>query len=290
MKKALTLLTFCFLTISIANAQDSIRYWTRSFSTGLNFNQASFSDNWSAGGTNSIALGAFLNGKANYTKKKIGWDNEMQLGYGMVQNQDESMKKAIDKIFLDSKVGYKIAKSWNLFGSLNFTTQFTDGFRYIKPEENGEDTLISGFMSPGYLTSSIGIEYKPVDYFWIRFGTGTLRQTFVLNEDMHLTVPKNYGVEVGKSLRNEVALQIIASFDRDIMKNVNLKARAMALAPYDNMGKILSQLDLTLRAKVNRFINVSISGVILNDIDQSPDVQYSQGFALGVMYMFTEFK
>lgn len=64
----------------------------------------------------------------------------------------------------------------------------------------------------------------------------------------------------------------------------------MAIAPYNDLGKITSILDMTLRAKVNKFINVSITGQILNDIDQAPDVQYSQGFALGIMYMFTEFK
>ncbi|MEI6574674.1 MAG: DUF3078 domain-containing protein [Bacteroidota bacterium] len=291
MKKFFPLIVICLFATSQAHAQDSIKYWTRAFSSGLNFNQASFSDNWTGGGTNSLALATFLNAKASYSnKKKISWDNELQLAYGLLQNQNENTKKTIDKMFFDSKLGYKIAKSWNLFASMNFSSQFSDGYKYTKKDGVEYDTLVSGFLSPGYLTSSVGFEYKPVDYFWIRFGSGTLRQTFVKNQDLHLTVPKNYGVEIGKTMKNEIALQIIASFDRDIMKNVNLKTRVMAIAPYDNPGRITSQLDVTLRAKVNRYVNVSISGLVLNDLAQTHDVQYSQGFALGFMYLFSEFK
>jgi len=291
MKKTATLLLISLLISTFTMAQDSIKNWTHAFSAGLNFSQAAFSDNWTGGGVNSLAFSTFANGKANYaTQKKITWDNEFQLAYGILQNQGQEDRKSVDKIFVDSRLGYKIAAKWNLFASINFSSQFKDGFKYEKVSGVETTTYVSNFMSPGYLTSSLGIEYKPVDYFWFRFGTGTLRQTFVLDKNLYKTVPNNYGVDTGQIVKNEIALQLVASFDRDIAKNMNLKARAMALAPYNNFGKITSQLDVTLRAKVNKFINVSISGLLLNDIDQAPDVQYSQGFSLGIMYMFTEFK
>ncbi len=295
MKKNLLFLLLIMLMAGIGNAQDTLKKWTRSFQTGLNINQASFSTNWKGGGTNSVALGSLLNAKANYNDhKKMTWDNDLQLAYGFVQNQGENLKKTTDKIYFDSKLGYKISKKWNLFASTNFTSQFDAGFKYTKDDLGVESkSLISKFMAPGYLTNSLGFEYKPVDYFWARLGTGTLRQTFVVDTLLYKNDPSvsgNYGVEPGKKLKSEVAFQLIANYDRDILKNTNLKVRLMALAPYEHLTTITARLDASITAKVNKYISVNFAVALLNDYYQDVDVQYSQTFGLGIMYSFSEFK
>ncbi|MCX6271163.1 MAG: DUF3078 domain-containing protein [Bacteroidetes bacterium] len=281
----------CFF-LSILNAQSDDVRWKKALQTGININQASFSDNWKGGGVNSIALGTFFNAKAAYSdNNKISWDNDLQLAYGFIENKGQSSRKSTDRIFFDSKLGYKIAAKWNLFASMNFASQFDAGFEY-KNDSVGIDheTLISKFMAPGYLTSSLGLEYKPVEYFWTRFGVGTLRQTFVIDTTLYRTVPKNYGIKIGKTLRNEIAFQFIASFDRDIAKNLNFKTRFSALSAYENLGAIVSRLDANLTAKVNKFINVNLALVVLNDLDMDSKVQYSQFFSLGILYSFSQFK
>lgn len=65
-------------------------------------NQASFSGNWQGGGVNSITVGTFLNGRANYAKEKLIWDNTMDFIYGVVNNRGEDGRKSNDRIFLDS--------------------------------------------------------------------------------------------------------------------------------------------------------------------------------------------
>jgi hypothetical protein len=86
------LLAFAFFFSSTSNLLgqviklDTTSYWKKAFKTGLNINQASFSDNWKAGGVNSIGLTSFLNYKANYKKEKVSWDNEIGLSYGFVNN------------------------------------------------------------------------------------------------------------------------------------------------------------------------------------------------------------
>ncbi len=272
--------------------QDTLSKWKRSLQTGININQASFSDNWKGGGTSSLALGGLCNAKANYTNgKKMNWDNDLQLSYGFVQNKGENAKKTVDRIFFDSKLGYVIGKKWNLFASMNFTSQFDAGFSYARDAAGIEHgTLISKFMAPAYLTSSLGMEYKPVDYFWTRFGLGTMRQTFVLDTSLYQNEPKNYGVDVGKKLKTEAVFQLISNFDKDIMKNTNLKVRLMALSPYDKMTSIVSRLDVSLTAKVNKYISTNIAISVINDTNQDADVQFSQVFGLGLMYNFSEFK
>lgn len=293
MKKKLVLFLINFLFISVLFAQNTEKdttYWKNSIQTGLNFNQSSFSGNWKAGGVNSVALGAFFNGKFNYSKNKMLFDNEIQLQYGVVKNDGQSTRKNIDRIFIDSKLGYGISKSWNLFYSINFLSQFDIGNNYGTDATGKEtQTIISRFMSPAYLTQSLGVEYKPVDFFSLRFGTGTLRQTFVTDLELYKTEPKNYGVPIGKTLRNEMAFQFIANFDKDVLPNLNLKARALIFSNYEDLAATDVRFDANLTAKINKWVNVNLSGVLLYDQDMDTKIQYSQTLALGFLYTFANF-
>lgn len=80
--------------------------------------------------------------------------------------------------------------------------------------------------------------------------------------------------------------QFVASYDKEILKNINLKARYMAILDYEKLNGqgIVHRFDANLTAKVNRYINVNLAGVILYDYDQDHDVQFSQILSLGVLY------
>src|SRR5690606_14535633 len=95
---SLVLLLGLQVTATAQTAADTT--WRRSFSAGLNLNQASFSDNWKAGGVNSIALNTYLNARADYRWERISWDNSLQLQYGLLKNKGEGLRKSIDRIYL----------------------------------------------------------------------------------------------------------------------------------------------------------------------------------------------
>jgi hypothetical protein len=261
-----------------------INYWKNWFSFGINMNQAAFSDNWRGGGVNSIAVGTQTNFKADYTKEDKSFLTEVILQYGKLQNKGQLQRKTNDRIFWDNKVSIKLSKHWSFFGSLNFESQFDRGFSYKKDAEGAEvSTLISRFMSPGYLTESLGFEFKTTKSFWLRIGTGTARQTFVLDRDLYLNNPKNYGVPPGKRMRNEVALQLVTNFEKDIAKNLALKSRYSMFANYEKLKNIDQRLDLTLQAKINKMVNVTVAGIAVYDDDASTKIQASQALSLGIM-------
>lgn len=268
-------------------AQTDTTYWRRSFSGGVNINQAAFSSNWKAGGVNSIALGLFANGKANYLKGKISWDNEMQLQYGLIKNAGQQMRKSLDRIFLDSKYGYRISPVWNAFLSANFISQFARGYKY-DVDAAGNDLLISNFMAPGFLTFAVGFEYKPVPWFSLRLSPFAPRFTFLSDQAVRPT-PADvvYGVPVGKSLRTEwLAAQVQADLEKDIAPNLNLRVNYLGFANYETLrlNTIDHRLATTLTAKVNKFISVNLTGIMLYDRDQDLGVQFSQALALGILY------
>lgn len=275
------------VAIAVNDLNLKVNYWKTNTSLGINLNQATFSNNWSGGGVNSIALGSLLNFKAEYVKGDKSYTSEVLLQYGKLKNKDQLERKTNDRMFFDNKVALKMSKSWYFFGSLSFESQFDNGYSYAKDAAGNETrTIISKFMAPAYLTESLGFEYKPAKYFGLRIGTGTARQTFVLDTNLYKTNAKNFGVEPGKTFKNELAFQLVANIDKEIFENINLKSRYMMFASYDALGKIDHRLDITLTAKVNRFVNVTLSGIAIYDDDASTKIQASQSLALGLVYKF----
>jgi hypothetical protein len=264
-----------------------VNYWKTTSSIGLNLNQAAFSDNWSSGGVNSIALGAQLNYKSEYNKSGRNFTTELALQYGKIKNKDQLEKKTNDRIFWDNKASLPLAKNWNFFGSISFESQFDLGYTYRK--ENGEEVryVISKFLSPGYLTESVGFEYKPRKYFSLRFGTGTARQSFMLDTSLYKYNTKNFGVPIGDKFKNELAFQLVANYDKEIATNINLKARYLLFASYETLNNMDQRLDVTVTAKVNRLINVTVATTALYDDDFSGKIQSSQSLALGLVYKLT---
>lgn len=284
--------------ISPVVINSKVNYWRTKTSIGININQAAFSDNWKGGGVNSLAVGGLVNYKAEYNKENYNYISEVVLQYGKVKNKNQLQKKTTDRIFWDNKASFQLSKNWNFYGSVTFESQFDNGFSYATGSDGIErETLISKFMSPGYLTESVGLEYKPSKFFSTRFGTGTARQTFVLdnqaladayykNNPTATSAPDNYGVAVGHTFKNDLAFQITSAFEKDIFQNVNLKARYNVFLPYDQIGYTSHRLDVAVTAKVNRFMNVSMTGVGLYDKNVDAKIQGSQTLALGVIFVF----
>ena len=189
-----------------------------------------------------------------------------------------------------------LSEKWDLAASLNFQSQFAPGYRYDKDINGVEQaTLISDFLAPAFITAGLGFEYHPVNYFKVRISPFAPRVTLVNEVARFVTVdnPTPYGVMPGDLARFEwLALQLLAEFNKDIAENVNLKMRYVMFANYETLEvkKLDHRFDLNLTAKVNRFINVSLGGILLYDYDQDKQVQLSQALNLGVLYTFQNYE
>lgn len=266
-----------------------VSYWRKSIQWALNFNQSAFTNNWSAGGISSIALGTTFDFKAEYNKTPLDFATETNLLYGLAANKGEGSRKTNDRIFLDNKLATQITKKWYFFGSLSFESQFSAGYTYTDQNGNPVNSglIISNFMAPGYLTESIGFEYKPNKYYDIRLGSGTAKQTFLTDTNLYHNIPENYGVKPGHSFYNQLAFQGVATIDKDIMKNLHLSARYAIFIPYvQPFAYTTHRLDATLTAKVNRLIAVTMNGTFLYDKNTSKTPQATEGLAMGVAYTF----
>ncbi|MBN7800800.1 DUF3078 domain-containing protein [Algoriphagus aestuariicola] len=291
MKKLFTIFLI-FVTCGVTAAQDldsamkipvDTTYWLKEIGGGLNINQASFSSNWTGGGVNSIAFSATLLGRANYAKEKWSWDNTLDLIYGIVKNEDEDGRKSNDRIFIDSKVGYAIGKNWNVYFGVNFLSQFAPGYDF----DEDPRLLISKFLNPGYLTTSLGFEYKPNPEFSLRLSPFAPRFTFVTDTDLYLNVEENYGVDIGETVRQEwLAFNIQADWNKKISENLALTMRYMMYANLETLAfdTIDHRLDFGLTAKITNAVNVSLTSLTIYDIDQDEKIQFSQGLSIGLAF------
>ncbi len=266
-------------------------YWKKDVQLGATFNLSSFNGAWKdrtgALGANALLLAFKAN--ANYKREKTEWTNALQLQYGLGRVEGQSTRKNIDVILFDSKYGRQLrSPKWNFFAGINFLTQFSPGYLYATNAQGGEvRTKVSNLFSPAQLTESAGFEYKPVSYFSLQFGVGAMRQTIVADDAL---LPLFPGQE-GKKVRNQVGFQLLANFDRELVKDVNLKLRYQAFADYADLAAIANRLDAVLAAKIGKYFNVNVNTIILYDqaltpAGKSPATQVSFVSGLGFLYTF----
>jgi hypothetical protein len=257
---------------------------------GANLNQGSFSSNWTGGGVNSIAVGLFFNALKEKKTGKNAWRNDFQSQYGIVRNKGQESRKNADRIFFDTKYNRELTSKWSLFTNINFLSQFSSGYNYSADTDSVFfKRKVSGLFSPAYVTEAIGIEFRPAPYFFIDFAPGALRQTIVLDKNLYVNTPdqQNYGVPIGKRVRTEAALlQIVANFDKDIAKNINLKFRYQMFSGFAKPFNTDNRLDAMFTAKVNKYVNVNLGAILVYDEDQSREIQFAQALSIGFLYSF----
>lgn len=297
MKKASTLgvliIGILFLSqISFAQKwflSDSTSAWRRGVYLGAGLNQVSLT-NWAAGGQNSIAYYSFLYGKLTYTKNRWKWDNTLDLAFGQTKIGDQEWRKNDDRLVYNSALNYSQTEKLSFAWLVDFRTQFADGFNFAK-DQTGKDSnaFISTFMAPGYVTSSIGMEYKPNSVFSVFYSPIASKFTFVLNDT--LSAVGAFGVEKGERMRSEIlGTSLVAKLKLDVMKNVFFNSQLTLFSNYDNMN-IDVFWDNILVMKVNEILQVNFSTNLIYDDDinvsrsddtQGPAIQFKQSFSLGL--------
>ena len=273
--------------------KDSLKvHWKQNFATGIDLNQASFSDNWKGGGSNTFATGWYLNHNATINNSSWRLISDLSMQVGFLQNKTQSLRKSVDRIFYEFKAGYRISPKWDFYGSTNFQTQFLQGFDYGKKNKLGipTDSLVSSIFAPAYLTTSLGLEYHPQKTFYTRFGIGSLRQTFVFDE--RISRAGLFGLErPGDNIRNQFVFQLLFNVEREIFENVNMKLRYSTLIDYFRFGisnGMVHRLDANFSMKVNKYLSTNLQAVLFRDYDQDPNWQFSQVLSMGLAYRITK--
>jgi len=184
--------------------------------------------NWAAGGDQFSFNGNGLLSLFAFYKKGIhSWDNSIDMELGYLNSTSLGTRKTNDRIDVISKYGCQLFDHMFLTGLFNFRSQFTDGFAY--PNDTTK-TKTSAFMAPAYVIVALGMDWKPSPTFSLFLSPITSRWV-VVNDD-ELSAKGAYGVDSGKTVRNEIGAYMTATVNREIIKNLTYKAKLDLFSNY----------------------------------------------------------
>ncbi|GET27839.1 DUF3078 domain-containing protein [Prolixibacter sp. SD074] len=259
----------------------------------LGFTQTTLK-NWAKGGESSLAALGVAKYHVNYSKKKIKWENDLELRYGMNRTDTKGLQKNDDKIEFQSRLGYSAFNRWYYSGDFDFKTQMTRG--YSDPDHQKP---ISAFMAPGYVTFSIGLDYKPNADFSLFISPLTSKTTYM--NDTALIDPTNYGLKAGQKKLWEPGFIVKTTFKKDIIENIHYETAGQIFVNYRYpFTKFNFDWEQTLVLKVTRSINTRIMTHLIyddntkfpvydnagNQIGKKPKWQFQELFTVGFTYEF----
>ncbi len=136
-------------------------------------------------GQNNLSFGGLLNFFANYTGKKIIWDNRfnIQLSAQRVGDRSQPFSKTNDVLQINTLLGRKIAKKLYIAGMADLRTQcfFTYGNGYLD-SYNGKYPLTSEPFSPATLKILPGLLYRPNTHVKFLFSVLSTKANIVAND------------------------------------------------------------------------------------------------------------
>lgn len=292
--KRLFLIMVSFLSISTLYAQtDDKGYvdgeWVLTGVTGINISQTALS-NWSAGGENSFAGNAYLNGSLLRKSGNWLWQNALVMEYGMSKTKTNGTQKTNDNFNFSTQLGYTTNNIWfyTLMGDLK--TQFYKGYKY--PDKTN---YISNFFAPAYSNISLGIDYRPRVNYSVYFSPVSAKMTFV-NDD-YLSDLGAFGVDPGKKFKAEFGAYLKARAEQGIMENINLVTSVDFFTPYSSdFGNVDVNWDVMINFKVNQYISATLNTTLKYDNDvktigddgeqRGAKVQFKEVLGLGIAYNF----
>ncbi|RLD39149.1 MAG: hypothetical protein DRI74_01625 [Bacteroidetes bacterium] len=291
---------------------DSTSFWRLVGRTRLNISTIVLS-NWSDGGESSLIGAGSFDLTAIYQKGKIKFENNFRSAIGIQVFQYSNKKKTDDKLELSSILGIQFSEKWFYSFNTNFSSQYYKGYKYPN-----DTVVVSDFLSPGYLTVSLGLEYKPLKNLSIYASPLAGKITFVNNQD--LANEGKYGVVAavrdslgnilieGEKRKSELGISIIAKYKGKINKNLDLNTKLMLYNNYfdpvkSNRWNIDVNWETWFDIIINRFFVASAYFHVIYDHDikipvfdmvdgnrikvgETINLQLKQNYGLGIAFKF----
>lgn len=246
-------------------------FWKTGGNYNLNIQQVTLT-NWAAGGASSFALNTGVSLFANYKKDKKVWDTQVNvnLGFNRQSDRDFKTRKTNDNFNFVSNYGREISEMLYLSTQIDARAQLLEGYKYSRPagSENDVRTKISDLLSPGYIQSSTGLNYRKTyekkGKLSMIVSPFTGRFTIVMNDS--LSNAGAFGVTPGENVRAEAGVSFAASVsDFQLMENITWKADINLFSNYESFGNMVVNFNSIIRMKVNKYISTRIETVLIYD-------------------------
>ncbi len=257
------------------------RYWSYYSEVEAALGQG-YQSNWASGGENSLSLLTNLRLYLNYNKNKTSWENFIHYRLGFLRSGSEDIRKNEDRLEFNSKVGQNAFKHWYYTAQLNIVTQIFNSYEY---STDSEKKLVANFMSPGYYTLSIGIDYKPSDNFSLYLSPIAGKWTWV--RDTNGIDPTRYGVDAGKKSKGDAGARVELRNKFPLAKIMDIRNELIMFSSYYNPKQsFTADWKVQIDFKINYFMRASVYANLVYDENYSDELQFKETLNLGVNFRF----
>ncbi len=226
-------------------------FWTYKGNGGLQFTQSYVSKNWYKGGLNSYTLLSLLNIEANFNnQRKVQLNNkfEARLGFQTAEGNVPKFRPTDNLLRFTSNLGIKAIGNWNYAAQLQLQSQPYRGY------QGATRNVISDFLSPLYVRSSIGMDYNIKKK---RF-EGSLKLaplsyviTYV-HVDSRVT---RYGIHEGHNSKHDWGPNVQFTFNYKMAKDISWQSRFYW---FSNFKSTLIENEHTFNFTINKYLSAKL--------------------------------
>lgn len=230
-------------------------FWKLKGSNSLDITQNYATRNWFQGKANHYNVLGIVTLEANYdNKRKIQWDNRLDLQLGFQTISDDEYKKykpTNNLVRLNTKLGIKAAKNWFYTFNIKGETQLVPNYNYDK---EGHRTCINDVLSPLNVDFSLGIDWKWnlkrfTGSFYLAPGTYNLK--FV----DRIELATRYGIEKDHHVKHSFGPSSTIRFNWKIADNISWDSRLYWIT---NLHYTNVEYENTVTFTVNKYLTSKI--------------------------------
>lgn len=249
--------------------------WIPNGVAGFNLSQISF-NNWTQGGDNSLTWVITGDFGLKYLDNTYTFDNTLKLAYGRTKLGGQDFRTNDNELYLVNLVSKNLGWAVDPYFSNTVRTAITKGYDY----KQDPPVEIADFFDPGYVTQSLGFTYDKMEHFKTRLGLATqevfTRKNVKYSDDTTTTKIEKFKFETG--------IESVSSAQFTVAENLLLKSSLRLFTRFESLDVWDVRWDNAIVAKVNDFINVNLTFLLVYQKDQSKQAQMKQTLQMGIVY------
>lgn len=268
-----------FIAVAFINAQtpDSLKNkWIPSLVTGLGINQVGFT-NWVKGGENSIAWSLFGDFKLNRESDTWSFRNQIKAAYGRAKVGSDVYKTTDNDFYMEDVAIYNVGWAVSPFISNSIRTQVTKGYDYkVEGSPN-----VSDFFDPGYVTQTLGFTYDKYQNVITRLGLA-FQEVFTNKFNQYSDDPET--LNKVEKFKFETGIESVTDINYTLDTNILYASKLRLFSQFKSLDVWDVRWDNSITAKVNSWLNVNFTYLLVYEKAQSPLTQTKQTLQIGIVY------
>ena len=224
---------------------------------------------WAQGGDPFVSFAGGIELFANYKKGRIGWDNRTLVRYGVIRqgrlkyDPHAQIRPNEDRLELSSKYGYNIVDHYFITFDADSKTQVGPAYNW---DGDTKGNLKIDFMSPAFISLSLGIDYKPDKKTTLLLAPITLKSTIVL--DPSAEIKTRYNIDTTKNSREEFGARFKGIYTIKFWGDIEIKNSLELFSNYKVKPQNIDvNWDFTFVFPVNDFIKATLGVNVIYDDD-----------------------